>query len=107
MIAIAVVDVGMSYSDFLNLDIDTFTAIVERNADKEERARRDRWERMRLLATISIQPHLDKKHRISPERLLPFPWDHDDKKEKHETMTADEQRKRMEKLAKQTGVEMI
>lgn len=31
------------------------------------------WERMRLLATIVIQPHVKKK--LTPEKLLPLPWD--------------------------------
>lgn len=31
------------------------------------------WERMRLLATITIQPHVKK--RLTPGQLLPLPWD--------------------------------
>lgn len=29
---------------------------------------------MRLLATISIQPHV--KGKITPQKLLPLPWDY-------------------------------
>lgn len=31
------------------------------------------WERMRLLAAISIQPHIKKK--ITAQKLVPLPWD--------------------------------
>lgn len=41
--------------------------------ETEETNRRDAWERMRLLACISIQPHVKKK--LSPKGLLPLPWD--------------------------------
>ena len=33
----------------------------------------DSWERMRLLAAITIQPHC--KNRIRKEQLVPLPWD--------------------------------
>lgn len=33
----------------------------------------DAWERMRLLATITIQPHVRK--RLTPQQLLPLPWE--------------------------------
>lgn len=31
------------------------------------------WERMWLLATVTIQPHV--KSRLKAEMLLPLPWD--------------------------------
>lgn len=57
---------------------------------------RDSWERMRMLATIIIQPHI--KGKMTPGKLLPFPW------EKHKTeapqVSAAEARKRFERLTK-------
>lgn len=34
---------------------------------------RDAWERARTVAAIVIQPHL--KRKITPQQLLPLPWD--------------------------------
>lgn len=42
------------------------------------------WERMRMLASIVIQPHVKKK--ITPKRLLPFPWDFSPSSDKKEDM---------------------
>lgn len=62
---------------------------------------------MRLLATITIQPHLAKGRKVTPERLLPFPWDHQKHKDEAPKMTAAEQRKRMEELVAKFGDELI
>jgi len=60
------------------------------------------WERMRMLATITIQPHI--KNKLTPERLLPLPWE---KKRHHNPnvriLTQDERRKRMEELERRLG----
>lgn len=61
---------------------------------------------MRLLASITIQPHLDKRHRITPERLLPFPWD-TPKHGKTPTISAAEQRERMRKIVEKLGDDLI
>ena len=73
----------------------------------------DQWERMRLLATITIQPHV--KGKVTPERLLPFPWDSsglghgnhraETKKTSLEDrpVTREEDRKRLEELLKRMG----
>ena len=61
---------------------------------------------MRLLASITIPPHLDKRHRITPERLLPFPWD-TPKHGKKPTISAAEQRERMRKIVEKLGDDLI
>lgn len=60
------------------------------------------WERMRLLACIMIQPNLKRGKKITPEKLLPLPWD---KKQtgKGKKLTAAEQRKRMAALVEKLG----
>jgi hypothetical protein len=55
----------------------------------------DSWERMRMNATISIQPHI--KGKMTPERLLPFPWEKP-KKAEAPKVSAEEARKRFERL---------
>lgn len=62
---------------------------------------------MRLLASITIQPHLDKRHRITPERLLPFPWDTPKHRKDKPTISAAEQRERMRKIVEKLGDELI
>lgn len=41
--------------------------------ENREEASRGDWERMRLLATMVMQPHC--KNRLNPKKLLPLPWD--------------------------------
>lgn len=90
----------MNYSDFLMMDADAFNAVVSAYSDSEEYKRRDEWERVRQLATFSIQPYLSKKHSVSPEKLFPLPWDN----EKHKSsMSAESQQQRMKKLFEQVG----
>ena len=40
---------------------------------EQDNRQQGEWERMRLLAAIVIQPHVKKK--LTPEKLLPLPWD--------------------------------
>ena len=61
---------------------------------------------MRLLASITIQPHLARGKRITPEKLLPFPWDKPTRGSKP-TVSAEEQRERMRKLVEKLGDDMI
>lgn len=69
------------------------------------------WERMRLLATITIQPHLAKGKRITPEKLLPLPWDKVVKRGASQQdvpqLTPAQQRKRMAELVKKLGDQTI
>lgn len=61
---------------------------------------------MRLLASITIQPHLDRRHRVTPEKLLPFPWDKPTRGSKP-TISAEEQRERMRKIVEKLGDDLI
>jgi hypothetical protein len=53
------------------------------------------WERMRLLATISIMPWT--KTKVKPEKLLPLPWDKP-KTKKGLILSKSERKQRFEKL---------
>lgn len=55
----------------------------------------DSWERMRMSATIAIQPHI--KGKMTPEKLLPFPWEKR-KNTEAPSVSAEEARKRFERL---------
>lgn len=67
--------IGLSVEEFRDLTGEEFAAIATSYEKRQEDAQRGEWERMRLLATIGIQPHI--KDKMTPQRLLPFPWDHD------------------------------
>ena len=60
----------------------------------------DEWERMRIAATIGIQPHVRRK--FTPQKLLPFPWDSKNKaatqKTTAENMSSEDRRRRFEGL---------
>ena len=51
---------------------------------------------MRMNATIAIQPHI--KSKMTPEKLLPFPWEQSKKKAEAPKVSAEEARKRFERL---------
>lgn len=61
------------------------------------------WERMRLLATIAIQPHTKKK--ITPENLLPLPWDRKKRRPANTgpQLTKEQQQERFKELLHRVG----
>ena len=73
-----------------------FEAVCKAWGDNEERMMQDSWERMRMNATIAIQPHI--KGKMMPERLLPFPWEKSKKKAEAPKVSAEEARRRFERL---------
>ena len=88
--------VGLRFDDFCNLEQDELTAICDSWNEVYEHKTRDEWERMRMLATISIQPHV-RKH-MTPKDLLPFPWE--EEKKKAVIQPKEEARKRFEEVVK-------
>lgn len=85
----------MSLEDFCRLTPDEFYEVSKACHERFEGQERMSWERMRMLATITIQPHLKKK--ITPERLLKFQWE---MKPKRPIASKEEDRRRFEKLMK-------
>lgn len=109
LLGIALGSIGLSYDDFCRLDFDEFTEIYKSYAEQRDADFKDNWQRMRLLATIIIQPHLDRRHKVTPEKLLPFPWDKSKAKagKTRAEITPGQQRRRMEELVKKLGDELI
>ena len=64
---------GLSVDDFLGLDTDEFSAAARAFGEHEEELERERWERMRLLGVMTLQPW--SKGKLTAEKLLPLPWD--------------------------------
>lgn len=91
---------GMSRSDFCACTPAEFAAAVKSWREAEESRRRDAWERMRLLALMTVQPHV--KQRLSPSKLMPLPWDGEAKAAVPEMgaapCTAEESRRRLAAL---------
>ena len=91
---------GMSRSDFCACTPAEFAAAVKSWRAAEESRRRAAWERLRLLALMTVQPHV--KQRLSPSKLMPLPWDGEAKAAVPERgaapCTAEESRRRLAAL---------
>lgn len=101
--------IRLSYDDFCKLDFEEFAAVYKAYAEQRDTDFKDNWQRMRLLAAIVIQPHIDRRHKVTPEKLLPFPWDKAkaEAKKKRKEITPEQQRRRMENLVRKLGDELI
>ena len=66
---------GLTLRDWQGLTPEEWTAVADSYATSHEMDMHDGWERMRMLATITIQPHV--KNRLTPDTLLPLPWDNE------------------------------
>ena len=90
----------MSLCDFEQLTPDEWRATCKSwHASREEESR-ERWEQVRWLGTVSVQPHVRK--RLSPRDLLHFPWD-DKTRESAPVMSREEHMKRMEAAIQRMG----
>ena len=109
LLGIALGCIRLSYDDFCKLDFEEFAAVYKAYAEQRDTDFKDNWQRMRLLAAIVIQPHLDRRHKVTPEKLLPFPWDKAkaQAKKKRAEITPEQQRRRMEDLVRKLGDELI
>lgn len=67
----------MNLCPFLLLDMtaDEFHAAVKGFRRKQEWEQQQEWERARWMATMGLQPHLQKGHRLKPTDLVEFPWE--------------------------------
>ena len=99
LLGIALGCMGMPLADFCQLTPDEFQSAYRAWADMKEQQERSAWERMQ--AAITIQPHV--KGKITPQRLLPFPWETQPKKPRRKATTAEEDKKRFEKVLRKTG----
>lgn len=97
--------IGLTLDEFCKYDYDEFESICKAWQDMTDAQNRDAWERTRILAAISIQPHTKKK--ITPKQLIPLPWDKKKETRSDEPqLTPEEKRKRFEELAHRLGDEI-
>lgn len=93
---------GMSRADFCRMSPLEFYHVSKAHREEQERLSRERWEIMRMEALIMIQPHI--KDRITPKKLLPFPWDKTNgRTNTEETMTLEDRKRRAEDALKKWG----
>lgn len=64
---------GVSRDDFEQMTPRELEAVVGAWGRSEQQRERQAWERMRLLATVTVQPHV--RDRITPRTLIRLPWD--------------------------------
>ena len=99
MLGYALACIGLSYDDFCRLTPEEFGTVSKVYHEYREADFKGEWERMRMLAAITIQPHVKKK--ITPQALLPFEWDK--QKPKTEFVSKEEDKKRLERRMKNKG----
>lgn len=87
--------IGLAYDDFCRLTPDEFRHVCKAYQDRQEADYKDEWARMRMLATIVVQPHVKKK--LAPKDLLPFPWE---KAPKRKAVSLQEDKESLERLLK-------
>lgn len=86
----------MSFHDFCLYTIDELEWIFHYRNEERKAQEKQRWERMRLHAVLTMQPHC--KNRLRAETILPFPWDHesDDLEEPDPVLDREEALRRFE-----------
>ena len=86
--------VGLSLDDFCRLSPEELNAVLQAHGEWSREEFRDGWERMRMGACITIQPHV--KGKLTPQKLLPLPWEREERPEQpKEKLTMAERKARM------------
>lgn len=75
--------VGLTFDDFCRLTFPELEEILHAHHEREESRMQDEWERMRLLAVMTMQPHC--KGKLKPQKVLPFPWEKKKKEPRNST----------------------
>lgn len=104
LLGIALGTIGLRYDDFCRLDFDEFASVYEAYCTERDADMKNSWNQIRTLACITIQPHLAKGKKLSPEKLLPLPWDKKTTKKRDEPeLTIEQKRARMVELVNKLG----
>ena len=81
LLSFGLVEVGICRDDLLSMSVGEFVAMQKTYIEKRRSEAYDRWDRLRTLAAIVIQPHC--KRKITPRQLLPLPGDKQKKPHKN------------------------
>lgn len=91
---------GVSPRDFEIMYIDEIRVSLTAAAERYETQMRDAWERMRMLASMTVAPHVSKP--IEPRRLIPLPWDTETRAaDEAPKLTKEQRRQRMQRRQQQ------
>lgn len=60
----------------LELDQMSLRSLINKINGNQARER-DEWERVRIMSYFSLMPHIDSKKSLTPQQVLPFPWDNE------------------------------
>lgn len=71
--AFGIINMGLNRDDLLSMTTDEFAVAQKAFSDKVNEEAKEKWHRLRTLASILIQPHVKK--RITPQQLIPLPGD--------------------------------
>lgn len=94
----------MSRDDFERCTPFEFYEVHRHWAERQRDGERAAWERTRVLALFEIQPYV--KGQADPHKVLPFPWDNEEKAEtQREQLSAEELRQRYEAAVKKYGLQ--
>lgn len=88
---------GLRLSDLEQLTPDEFAAVCDAHHEQAEAALTDHWTRARLMTTLTLQPHTTR--RLTPEQLLPLPWDAPRPRPEAPQLSPQAQRERAHQLA--------
>ena len=69
---------GLSPRAVYDLTLGEFALALKTWSEDETNRDRREWERVRWLATITLQPHAKKGRKIKPQDLAYFPWEHEE-----------------------------
>lgn len=97
MLGYALGCIRLTYDDFCRLLPEEFEEICKAYSAQSEAEDKGEWERMRLLAAITVQPHV--KGKVNPQKLLPLPWEKM-QTPKREVVSKEDSKARFEALVK-------
>ena len=92
----------MSLDDFCRLAPEELREVLHEHGEWSQWEVRDGWERMRMGACLSVLPHV--KGKITPQSLLPLPWDGAVRCSPKERLTMAERKARMAAAMAKVGL---
>lgn len=98
---IAIGNMGIPYSDFCGFTPEEFDHIYRAWNEQQEAQLRDRWQCMRMMATIILLPHV--KGNLTPQKVIPFPWEKKKPMRKAPAVSKEDALKRFEEVLGKVG----
>ena len=79
------VETGIGKADFLDSTLKEVVAMLEEARDLKEQEVKGAWYRTRLQLWASLMPHKKKGSKLTPESVLPLPWDDEQQEQEQKT----------------------